>query len=195
MKKKGCIEERKWQLNMQFRDGILSISAALNAGYSMENAILQAKEDLKLMYEEDALIITEFQYMIHQLKNNQTVEEVFWDFSKRSKVEDIYNFAEVFITAKRTGGDIIKIIRRTCNSISDKIEVKREIITLITAKKFESSIMNLIPLGIILYMWAFSPGFMEPLYGNVMGIMIMTITLVLYGIAYWLSQRIINIEV
>lgn len=180
---------------MQFRDGILSISAALNAGYSMENAILQAKEDLKLMYEEDALIITEFQYMIHQLKNNQTVEEVFWDFSKRSKVEDIYNFAEVFITAKRTGGDIIKIIRRTCNSISDKIEVKREIITLITAKKFESSIMNLIPLGIILYMWAFSPGFMEPLYGNVMGIMIMTITLVLYGIAYWLSQRIINIEV
>ncbi|BCN32937.1 hypothetical protein bsdtb5_42320 [Anaeromicropila herbilytica] len=147
------------------------------------------------MYEKDSYIVKEFEYMTRQLKNNQTIEDVFLDFSNRSKVEDICNFTEVFITAKRTGGDLIKIIRRTSNSISDKIEVKREIITLITAKKFESSIMNFIPLGIILYMWLFSPGFMDPLYGNIKGVVVMSAALVLYGVAYKISQKIIDIEV
>ncbi|WP_330612015.1 type II secretion system F family protein [Anaeromicropila herbilytica] len=193
--KKKCIKTRKWNLNIQFRDAIINISGALNAGYSIENAIKQSTEDLKLMYEKDSYIVKEFEYMTRQLKNNQTIEDVFLDFSNRSKVEDICNFTEVFITAKRTGGDLIKIIRRTSNSISDKIEVKREIITLITAKKFESSIMNFIPLGIILYMWLFSPGFMDPLYGNIKGVVVMSAALVLYGVAYKISQKIIDIEV
>lgn len=187
--------ERKWELNLQFRDGITSISSALNAGYSIENAICEAKKDLLLMYDENTIIVKEFQYMIYQMNNNQTVEEILQDFAERSSVEDIHNFAEVFITAKRTGGDIIKIIRTTSNSISDKLEVKREILTLITAKKFESNIMNVIPLGIILYMWVCSPGFLDPLYGNILGIGIMSVALLLYGVAYVISQQIINIEV
>lgn len=193
--KKKRIMERKWELNLQFRDGITSISSALNAGYSIENAICEAKKDLLLMYDENTIIVKEFQYMIYQMNNNQTVEEILQDFAERSSVEDIHNFAEVFITAKRTGGDIIKIIRTTSNSISDKLEVKREILTLITAKKFESNIMNVIPLGIILYMWVCSPGFLDPLYGNILGIGIMSVALLLYGVAYVISQQIINIEV
>lgn len=189
------IRERKWQLNLQFREGITSISSALNTGYSIENAFSESVKDLKLMYEEDAYIIKEFQYIVHQLGMNKTVEEVLNDLANRSDIEDILNFTEVFVTAKRTGGDIIKIIRRTSRTIGDKIEVKREILTLITAKKLEAKIMNIIPFGIILYMWVFSPGFLDPLYHNLVGVVLMTISLMLYLLAYKLSEKIMNIEV
>lgn len=194
-KKSKLIEERKWKLNLEFRDSIMSISAALNAGYSIENAMREAIVDLKILYGDYSLIVNEFEYMVSQIKMNQTIEDVLLEFANRSDLEDIYNFAEVFITAKRTGGDLIKIIRTTSKVIGDKIDVKREIKTLVTAKQFETKIMNMIPLGIILYMWVFSPGFLDPLYHNILGILIMTSALVIYCIAYLLSKKIINIQV
>lgn len=194
-KKNKLIEERKWKLNLEFRDGIMSISSSLNAGYSIENSLSEAIGDLKILYGESSYIVNEFEYMASQIRMNRTIEEVLQEFANRSQLEDIHNFAEVFITAKRTGGDMIKIIRATSKVIGDKIDVKREIKTLITAKQFETKIMNLIPLGIILYMWMFSPGFLDPLYHNLFGIIIMTAALIVYIVSFLLSKKIINIEI
>lgn len=195
IKRKQLIKDRKWQLNLEFRDGLSSLSAALNAGYSIENAFSQAITDLKLMYSEEALIVQEFEGIVKQINMNRTVEEALKDFANRSSVEDVINFAEVFATAKRTGGDIIKIIRTTGNSMNDKLEVKREVVTLITGKKFEANIMSLIPIFIIIYLRMFSSDFLEPLYHNLFGVVFMTIILILYLGVYQLTRKIINIEV
>ena len=86
----------------------------------------------------------EFSYIINQIRMNITVEKALLEFAERTGVEDIINFAEIFAIAKRTGGDLVKVIRTTANAINDKIEVKREIITLVTAKKHEADIMKAI---------------------------------------------------
>lgn len=194
-KKKDLIEERKWQLNLEFRDSLLSLSSALNAGYSIENAFEQAVLDLKLMYDDDSLIVVEFEGMVNQIRMNITIEQILEDFAQRTDVEDVSIFSAVFTTAKRTGGDLIKIIRNTGNTIGDKIEIRREINTMITSKRFESKIMSVIPFGIILYLRIFSPGFLNPLYNNILGVIIMTILLMVYIFAYKMSGNIMNIEV
>lgn len=194
-KEKKRLEDRKWQLNMEFKEAILSLSAALNAGYSIENAFAESIKDLHLLYGEDSYIIPEFEYILYQIRMNRTVESAIEEFAKRSGVEDICNFSEVVTTAKRTGGDLMKIIRATGKNIGDKIEIKREINTLITAKKFEAKIMNVIPLGIILYLLVTSPGFLNPLYHNLNGIMTMTIALIAYVMAYIWAEKIMDISV
>lgn len=194
-KKEDLIKARKWQLNLEFRDGLLSISSALNAGYSIENAFEQAVTDLKLMYDENALIILEFEGMVNQIKMNITMESVLDDFARRTDIEDIAMFSAVFTTAKRSRGDLIKIIRNSCNAIGDKIETKREIKTMLTAKKFESNIMNIMPFAIIIYLKLFSPGFLDPLYNNATGYLIMSLLLIIYIFAYKMSENIIDIEV
>lgn len=194
-KKKNLIAQRKWKLNLEFRDGLLCLTAALNAGYSLENAFSQAVMDLKLMYSIDSLIVREFETIVNQINMNQTVELLIEELGKRSGVEDIINFAEVLKTAKRTGGDLVHIMRATSKIINDKLEVKREIITLITAKKLEANIMNVIPFGIILYLKTFSSGLLNPLYHNLFGIIFMTLVLLcIYGVSR-LSKKIISIDV
>ncbi|MDO5518922.1 MAG: type II secretion system F family protein [bacterium] len=188
-------EKRYWELNLQFKEGLLSISTALNAGYSIENALYQATRDLLLLYDEDAYIIKEFQYMLYELQVNKTIEEIFLEFSERAHLEDVTNFVDVFITAKRTGGNIMKIIGATSNNINDKIEVRREIQTMLTAKKYESNIMCIVPLGIIVYMWLSSPGYMDVLYNNVFGFIVMTVLLTVYVAAYLLCNHLTKIEV
>jgi tight adherence protein B len=194
-KKVELIKNRKWRLNLEFKDGLLALSAALEAGYSAENAFEEAYKDLSLLYTEDTLVMQELTYLIHQIHINIPVEKALNDFADRTGIEDIVSFAEVFSTAKRTGGDLIKVIKITGNIINDKIEVQREIITLIAAKKLESNIMKSIPLLILSYLLISSSGFLDPLYHNAFGIVIMTIFLIIYLAAYILVDIITTIEV
>lgn len=117
------------------------------------------------------------------------------DLGRRSKAEDIESFAVVFQAAKRSGGDLKKILKKTSHMLGDKIEVKKEIEAALAAKKNEQFLMSLMPIGIILYMRLTSPGFLDVLYGNVFGAMVMTVCLGVYGFSYWLGRRIVDIEV
>lgn len=195
-KKKGnLIKKRKWQLNLEFKDIIISVSAALKAGYSAENAFEEALKDIGLLYRKESMIIKEFTYIINQIRMNITVEKALNDFGERTGIEDIISFAEVFATAKRTGGDLVNIIRTTSNNINDKVEVKREIITMITAKKFEADIMKVIPPGIIFYLTLSAPGFLSPLYHTISGAAIMTLLLGGYLVTFLIIDKISAIEV
>ena len=149
-------EARKWKLNMQFKDCINCISSALESGYSIENALKEAYLDMKLSYNEEDLIMKEMRGIISAVENNRTVEEIFLDFSLRSGVDDIKSFADIFATAKRTGGNLILIIKSTADVIHTRVELKRELRTVIASKKYEADIMKLIPFGILIYLRVFS---------------------------------------
>ncbi|NLL72783.1 MAG: pilus assembly protein TadB [Clostridiales bacterium] len=194
-KKKDLVKKRKWQLNTEFRDGINSLSAALSAGYSAEHSFIEAIKDLRRMYPKDAMIIKEFTYLVNRIQMNVPIEKALKDLGDRSDLEDIINFSEVFSIAKRTGGDLIRIIKTSSNLISDKLQVKRDIMSIIAAKKLEATIMKLVPLAILCYLSITSPGLLDPLYNNLFGVLVMTILLVIYIITYVLIDKITAIEV
>ena len=185
----------KWKLNLQFQDALVGMTSALSAGYSVENSITEALVDLRCIYKENDLIIQQFQQMEKKIRLNATIEEAFFEFANQSGIDDVLNFAWILFTAKRTGGDLLKITRNTSSMISERIEVNREIQTVITGKQLESKIMSLVPGGIIVYLKVGCAGFLDPLYGNVPGIMVMSVVLIFYFLAYQLSNEIIKIQV
>ena len=87
------------------------------------------------------------------------------------------------------------IISRTARIISDKSDVEREIETSLAAKKYEQRIMSVMPCGIIIYMEAASPGFLDVMYTTTFGFMAMTGCLLVYaGAVYW-GAKIVDIRV
>jgi tight adherence protein B len=190
-----CIRERRRKLNYQFKDALVALGVALQAGYSVENAVKACAGDLEKIYPETADILKEFHYMEAQLKVSVPVEELFLDFARRSQVEDIENFASVFAVAKRTGGDMVGILQKAARMLGDKIDVKREIEATISGKKWEQRIMSTMPIFIILYMRVTSPDFLKVLYGNLFGVVVMTICLGIYVFAWWMGRKIVDIRV
>lgn len=193
-KKKKMKDKRNWTVNMQFRDFINCISSALESGYSIENAIKEGYLDMKLSYSEDELIMKEARIIMGKLENNRTVEEVFLDFGERSGIEDIKSFADIFATAKRTGGNLIQIIKSTADVIHTRVELKRELRTVIASKKYEADIMKLIPFGLLIYLRLFSSDMVAALYGNLFGIVFMTIVLLVYLLLCKISDHVVKIE-
>lgn len=188
-------QEDKRRLNRGFADALSSFSAALEAGYSAENAVRETVRDLALLYPEDEPIYREFRHLQHQLQNNQSLEKAFADMAEKTQDEDMLCFAEVFEIAKRSGGDLIRVIRTTERTMAERAEVKREIRTILTAKRLEANIMNLMPCGILLYFLICDPVYLQPLYETMAGRVVMTVLLVVYAGCVRMTDRITQIEV
>lgn len=188
-------KKEKQRLNRGFADALSAFSAALEAGYSAENAIGECARDLAMMYPEDEPIRREFGLLQRQLRNNLSLEQAFADMAVRTKDADILCFSEVFEIAKRSGGDLIRVIRETERNMAERAEVQREIRTILSAKRLEANIMNLMPCGMILYFLLCDPGYLEPLYEGLSGRLLMTGSLLVYLIAVLWSRKITEIEV
>lgn len=191
----GRIAGRKRELLLQFRDGMQSVSVALLSGYSIENSWLEAEKELKELYGETAYMTEEMRQMNSGIRMNQPVEQLLYLFAVRTGCEDIIGFSEVFRFAKRSGGNFSRIIQNTVCSIAEKLEVEREIETVLSGKKMEQKIMNMVPVCLLAYLNITSEEFLAPLYGNLFGVCVMTLAFVAYVGAIILAQRMVNIRV
>ena len=79
--------------------------------------------------------------------------------------------------------------------IGEKIRVEQEIDVSVAGKKMEQMVMSLVPGGMILYMQVTSEGFLNILYHNLLGMIVMTVCLGIYGFSFWLGRKIVRIAV
>ena len=196
---KGCRnrlqEQRSRQMQNQFLTGMQLVSTSLQAGYAVENAFREALGELRKIYAEDTFIVWEFRCIVSQLGLNRPMEALLLDLGQRSHVEDIRSFAEVFFTAKRTGGDLMVIIQNTVCSIRQKQETQQAIETCLAGKRMEQNMMSVIPLFMLGYVKVTSPGFLDSLYHNVAGVTVMSGCFGIYLLAYVWGRKIMHIDV
>ena len=186
---------RRQEMQQQFLDAIQMMAASLQSGYSVENVVRASAKELEKLYPRDAFIVLEFRNLAFQLDRNRSVEDLLQELGERSQVEDLQSFAEVFLTAKRTGGDLLHVIRNTVSCIRQKQETIAEIETVLTGKMTEQKVMSLMPLLILLYVRLTSPEFLSGMYGNLTGRAVMTVCLLIYAVAYLWGKKIVRIEV
>lgn len=196
IRNKEIIEKRKNELNLQFKDMLYSLSSSLSSGKSVESSFKEVLKDLSIIYpDSNAFIIKEVEYIVRKIEMNETIESALEDFATRSHLEDIENFVDVFKTSKRAGGNIVEIIKNTSNIISDKIEVKEEIDTLLASRRFEQKVLTCMPVLLILFLSTSSADYMYPIFNSIAGRLVMTLALTLIIIAYFISKKIMNIKV
>jgi len=189
------IKRRKDKLLIQFRQALYCLSSSLTAGKSIENAFRDALADLKLLFIEPSnLIVREFTTIVQRLDNGEPIEKAVNDLSNRANIEDISNFTDVLITCKRTGGNLIEVMRRTTGILTEKLEIQTEIAVMLAQKKFESRIMTLAPICIVAILSFASADYMEPLFHG-LGRIIMTVCLIIIIFCFWLTQRMMKIVV
>ena len=189
------IEKRKNQLTLQFKDMLSSLSSALSVGKSVETGIRDSLQDLRVIYPDpDTDILRELEYILRGLGMNNTIEEMFSQFAERAHLEDVDNFVDIFVTCKRTGGDLIEVMRSSSNTIGEKIEVKQEINTMISGKKYEFNFMMILPVILVEFLAVTSGDYMEPVFTEPAGIAAMTAAIGIFAVAYVVGSKIMKIE-
>lgn len=193
-KHSGCRKQQR-ELKQQFKECIRVLTASLYAGYSVENAFQAAQAELEQLLGEQSDMCRELRQMNGQIKLNIPVENLIENLAWRSGVEEIFTFGQVFAYAKHNGSNFTRILKDASERIGEKLELEREVQTMIAAKQLEQRIMNLIPLGILLFVRLTNPGFLDVMYATWLGRGMMSVCLALYGGAFLLAERIVDIKV
>ena len=196
IKRRSIIEKRKYEINIQFKDMLYALSSTLSAGKSLEMAFRDILADLEVLYPyPDTPIIREVEYIIRKIDMNETVEEALCDFAERVHLEDVDNFVDVLRICKRTGGNIVEVLKNTSNIINDKIEIKHEIKTLLAQRNLERKVLNLLPPVMVFIISASSYEYIRPVFTTIAGRLVMTIAILLLAAAYFISKKIMDIKV
>lgn len=189
------VRRRMQELAVQFKDMLYCISASVSSGRQMAEAIIEAEENMSVMYASDTPIMAE---LIHMrkciLENNESDKALLEDFARRAKSEDINNFVQVYATCRNMGGDMEKIISRTSNILTDKMNIEREIKAITAQKKLEGRIIALMPLAMLLSLNLVSGSYIAPLYETILGRLIMTGCLMACVYGVWLMEKISTVD-
>ncbi len=186
------IKKEKWLITLEFKDCLQSISAALSAGYSLENAFIEAAKELNESYGNKSHLSKRIEKIIHDISLNVAIESALASFSERLDIDEINVFTDIIGVVKRTGGDIINIVKKTSDKICSKIELKRELNTMVAAKRLECKFLETVPVGVVFYLRLTSPEMINNLYNSNQGKIIMTACLIGYFSACLLINRILD---
>lgn len=187
--------KRRAKLKVEFKEYMTLIGNSLQAGYSLEKAFKQSEEELYKLFGKESVILRPIHEMNQKVGMNLQIEKAFEEFAKNIELEEAMSLSDILSFAKRSGGDYGKQIRNCAIKIEEKLAVNEEIETLTAEKQLELKVMCVMPLGILAYISLTSKEFIMPLYGNMIGVSVMTVCLLIYGAMIVLGKKIVNIDV
>lgn len=193
--RKRQIKKRKNLLSLQFTEMLQSLISSLKAGTSLEKGVIQSKQRLTGLYQNEELILNELAVIERGLLLNVNIENLFMDLGKRSGVEEIREFSEILAIAKRSGGNLVKVMENTATFLVEKKEMEAEIKALISGKRMEGRAMGYILPGILLYLNVTMPDVSRALYEGLAGRLIMTGILIGYLICLLWFDKLSDIRV
>ena len=109
-RKKELAERRRRILRNHFKEVLQGLQTAVRAGYSMEQGVTECRREMERLFGNGDDLVRELRYMESQMQVGVPVEQLFWNLGQRSGVEEIRNFGDIFLIARRSGGNLGKIL-------------------------------------------------------------------------------------
>ena len=174
----------------EYREFLNGVASLLSGGLSIEQAFLEEEKELGIQYGDDSYMKEKLHQINSQVCLNKPVEDAFWDFSREIGLEEVKEFAEIFIYAKRMGGDYVRNIRHTADKIGENIELMMDIDIITAEKRLEMKIMSIMPVFIVVYIRLTAAGFIMPMYEKAAGHIVMTVCMAVYFFCLLLGKKI-----
>lgn len=174
-----------------FRNMLNILYSEIIAGKSFRNSTKVAISDTKFM---DTLFRESVEMMELELNLGMSDLEVWKNFEERLKLDSLTQFILIIDKGYYTG-DLLTIIRRSIQLLSDRLEIEIEINLAIAAKKFEFNTMMISPVVLLAFLTLSNRTYMSMLFETSIGRLVMSFGLISLIIAYKIGDKIIKIEV
>ena len=182
-------ERRKVKFNEQLVDALGTMSNALRAGFSIN----QAFESVVKTGEKP--ISQEFSVFMQQLRIGMSFDEALMSLEQRVASDDLTLVCTSIDIARRTGGNLTEIFDRISETIRGRMKIENRVKTLTAQGRFQGIIVSVLPvlLGIILTM--LKPSMMMPFLMSTKGIIAVAVMFALITFGWLIIRKIIRIDV
>ncbi|MCL1920831.1 MAG: type II secretion system F family protein [Kiritimatiellaeota bacterium] len=182
-------ERRRLKFNLQLVDALGSMSNALRAGFSINQAfetVVQAGEKP---------ISQEFDVMLQQMRVGMNFFDALQSLDQRVGSDDLTLVVTAIDIARRTGGNLTEIFDKISLTIRERMRIERRVRTLTAQGKLQGIIVALMPVLLGIAMTFLKPDMMIPFFKSVSGMASVGGMFLLIMIGWYFIKRIINIDV
>src|SRR6185437_11748412 len=183
------IGKRLKAFNAQLGDTLTLLSNALKAGYSFAQAIdTVAKNAVPPIGDE-------FGRAVREMNLGGSPDEALGNITKRIASPDFDLVATAYSIHRTVGGNLAEILDNIAYTIRERVRIKGEIQTLTAQAKASGTIITALPILLATFMFFVTPAYFAPMFGNIIGWILLAIGGFMIFIGNLIIRRIEAIEV
>jgi tight adherence protein B len=173
----------------QLPDTLNLLSGSLRAGYSF----LQGLE--AVVQETSDPMARELRRVLAEARLGRPLEDALGDVAARMQSTD-FDWSVMAIRIQReVGGNLAELLQTVADTMVQRSRLRGEVKALTAEGRISGVIMGLLPVGLGLFMFTASPGYINDLFTSVMGWAMVIGSAVMAGVGFAWIQKIIKIEV
>ncbi|MEI6424236.1 MAG: type II secretion system F family protein, partial [Lentisphaerota bacterium] len=182
-------KRRLQKFNEQLEDALNSMSSALKAGFSINQAIEV------IASENRNPISIEFRLLMQEIRLGVTLDQALENMVKRIASEDFELVATAILTARQTGGELTVIFERLAAMIRERMRISGKLRALTAQGKLQSYVVGAMPFLLMIVMNYIAPDMMSSFFNSMAGIMLIVGAAMLVLMGFLVIRKITNIDI
>ena len=183
------ISKRRNIFTEQLGDCLISISDAMRAGYSFQQALDIVSKEM------EPPISQEFMKVLADLRLGVSFETALKRMASRVSSADFNLVVTAVLIQREVGGNLAQILDTISDTIMERIRMKREIQSLTAQGRFSSIILFILPFVIGIFSFFLNPNQVGVFFDETIGKIMLITSIVMAVIGFLIIQRIVDIDV
>jgi len=175
--------------NKQLPDTITLLSNSLRAGSSF----LQSIEFVSR--ESPAPMGPEIGRVVREVNLGLSMEEALSNLVRRIKSDDLDLMVTAIGVQQQVGGNLAEILDTIAFTIRERVRIKGEIRTLTAQGRYSGYLVAFLPIAIMVTLNFINPEFMQPLFTELIGQILLVVGGIMMTIGFFAIQKITDIKV
>jgi tight adherence protein B len=114
---------------------------------------------------------------------------------RRMANRDLEQVALVAALQRDTGGNTAEVLDRVTDTVRERFELRRMVKTLTAQGRMSRWIVTALPIGLLVFITAVSPGYMRPLFEEPVGRLLLVVAGVMLVAGSLVIKKIVDIKV
>ena len=180
---------RLHKFNDQLVDALMTMSGALKAGSSINQAIEH------VVRQSAPPISHEFGFFLHQVRVGVKFEEALRNLEKSVGSEDLCLMVCAIELARQTGGNLAAVFAQISAPIRERTRIQARIRALTSQGRMQGIVIGLMPVALALVMLVIEPGLMKAFFSSFAGVAATAVVILMEIAGGLIIRKIINIDV
>ena len=183
------INKRRTAFTEQLSDCLTTVSNALRAGYSFQQAVDVVAKEM------EPPISVEFARVSNDVSMGINLDEALEQMAKRVESSDFDLVVTAVLIQREIGGNLAQVLDSISDTIIERIRMKREILALTAQGRLSALILVLLPFFVGAFMYLFNHDQFILLLEEPSGQIALAISLVMEVIGIFVIKKIVDIDV
>ena len=117
------------------------------------------------------------------------------DSAKRAHIPD-YDWVVMAIGIQReVGGNLAELLMTVAETMTERERLRRDVNALTAEGKVSAIVLGILPVGLGLFIYSANPGYMDPLFEETLGKILLGGSVLLAFFGFWWMKKTIEIDV